>query len=189
MPIILTLHFFKPYLKHVMNKFINNGYDRIELRATIGNLVEYDENGKLVKKHEYEKYIEVASEAIEEIQVEHPEFDVGFIFAGLKKNSDEGNEKMFTKICELNWKKTVGFDFVQEEAKYGSLERYNNIVDKVLRKFPHLDYKKIYHAGESKDHFNRNLEIAVKAGSVRIGDGLNSLQMIESLSDYKHVCF
>jgi hypothetical protein len=64
---------------------------------------------------------------------------------------------MFTKICQLNWSKTVGFDFVQEESLYGSLDRYNNIVDKVLKKFPHLDYKKVYHAGESKDHLCNNL--------------------------------
>jgi len=51
----------------------------------------------------------------------------------------------------------VGFDFVQEESLYGSLDRYNNIVDKVLKKFPHLDYKKVYHAGESKDHLCNNL--------------------------------
>ncbi len=54
---------------------------------------------------------------------------------------------MFQQICQLNWDKTLGFDFVQEQALYGSLERYNAIVDKVLKRHPHLDYKKVYHAG------------------------------------------
>ncbi len=61
---------------------------------------------------------------------------------------------------------------------YGSLNKYNSVVDKVLKKYPHLDYKKVYHEGESKDQTNKNLEIAIQAGSVRIGDGINSLQRI-----------
>lgn len=64
---------------------------------------------------------------------------------------------MFQQICALQWDKTLGFDFVQEQALYGSLEKYNAIVDKVLKRHPHLDYKKVYHAGESKDQNNRNL--------------------------------
>jgi len=51
-------------------------------------------------------------------------------------------------------------------------------VNKVLKKYPHLDYKKVYHAGESKDHLNKNLEVAIQSGSVRIGDGINALQRI-----------
>lgn len=72
---------------------------------------------------------------------------------------------------------------------YGSLNKYNAVVDRVLKKYPHLDYKKVYHAGESKDQTNKNLEIAIQAGSVRIGDGINSLQRIEFLAHKKSVCF
>ena len=34
-PIVINLKFFKFYVKHVFMKFINNGYERIELRAKI----------------------------------------------------------------------------------------------------------------------------------------------------------
>jgi hypothetical protein len=54
---------------------------------------------------------------------------------------------MFNEICKLEWKNTLGFDFVQEEALYGPLTKYNAVVDRVLKKYPHLDYKKVYHAG------------------------------------------
>jgi hypothetical protein len=40
---------------------------------------------------------------------------------------------------------------------YGSLEKYDAVVNRVLKKYPHLDYKKVYHAGESKNQNNKNL--------------------------------
>lgn len=50
-------------------------------------------------------------------------------------------------MCESEWDKTIGLDFVQQEDMFGSLLEYDPIIDKVLAKFPHLDYKKVYHAG------------------------------------------
>lgn len=78
----------------------------------------------------------------------------------------------------MNWDKTIGLDFVQEEDPYGSIDKYDRVADKVLMNFPHLPYKKVYHAGDTKNHLNDNIEIAVKAGSVRIGHGLNIIQRI-----------
>lgn len=69
----------------------------------------------------------------------------------------EDNEALFDKICQLNWDKTIGLDFVQQEDAFGSLELYDPIIDKVLNRYPHLDYKKVYHAGETKDHLTSNL--------------------------------
>lgn len=80
-------------------------------------------------------------------------------------------------------------DYVQQEDLFGSLEDYDKIIDKVLSKYPDLDYKKVYHAGETKDHLTHNIDIAVKAGSVRIGHGLNILQRMEFLPHCKHICF
>lgn len=40
-------------------KFINNNYDRIELRVKIENLNEYDSKGQFVKQHSYRKFVEV----------------------------------------------------------------------------------------------------------------------------------
>lgn len=56
------------------------------------------------------------------------------------------------------------------------MKDYDDVVSKVLAKYSHLNYKRVYHAGETKDPLNDNLEIAVKAGSVRIGHGINILQ-------------
>lgn len=95
MPILCNLKFFKSYVKHVFLKFINNNYDRIELRAHIENLLEYDAKGNFVKKHDYKKWIDVVDEVLKEVQKDHPHFTVGFIFAGLKALSDEENEKFF----------------------------------------------------------------------------------------------
>lgn len=47
----------------------------------------------------------------------------------------------------MNWDKTLGFDLVQEEDAFGSLKSYDEVVSKVLAKHPHLNYKKVYHAG------------------------------------------
>jgi adenosine deaminase len=55
--------------------------------------------------------------------------------------------------------------------------------------FPELNYKKCYHAGDTRDHLNNNIEIAVRGGSVRIGHGLNIIQRIEFLPHCSNVCF
>lgn len=52
-----------------------------------------------------------------------------------------------------------------------------------------MDYKKVYHAGETKNHRTHNLDVAVKAGSVRIGHGFNILQRIEFLPHCRNICF
>ena len=63
-PIILNLKFFRSYVKHVFLKFINNSYERIELRAKIEKLNEYDAKGNFVKQHDYQKYIEIVDEVL-----------------------------------------------------------------------------------------------------------------------------
>jgi len=60
-------------------------------------------------------------EVYNELKKEYPNFTVGFIFFGLKMLSEAENEALFTRICELNWDKTIGLDFVQQEDLFGSL--------------------------------------------------------------------
>lgn len=88
-------------------------------------------------------------------------------------------------MLEQRWPKTVGIDFVQEEDPCGSQQPYDEVANIVLAKFPDLDIKKVYHAGETKDHLNRNVEISVNAGSVRIGHGINILQYPELIKTCK----
>lgn len=107
----------------------------------------------------------------------------------MKFFSDAVNEEIFVKICELNWDKTIGLDFVQQEDSFGSLADYDKIVDRVLAKYPKLDYKKVYHAGETKNHLTHNIDVAIQAGSVRIGHGINILQRPEFLPHCKNICF
>lgn len=188
-PIFFALHIFKKYTRHTMLKYIRNGYDRLEFRAFLAQLTEYDSHGNLLKTHSEEAFLRAVDEVYEEVRRDHPNFTVGFVFFGLKFFSPQQNEELFVKICELNWDKTIGLDFVQQEDMFGPLEDYDPIVDRVLARYPHLDYKKVYHAGETKDHRTSNLEAAVKAGSVRIGHGLNVLQRIEFLPHCRNICF
>ena len=96
---------------------------------------------------------------------------------------------MLRKICNLRWKLTVGIDFVQQEDIYDSLERYDKVADKVLADYPDLWIQKCYHAGDTRDHRNHNIEIALKGGSVRIGHGLNIVQHIEIEPLCAGICF
>ena len=187
--LVFCLDIFKKYTRHMLLKFIRNGYDRIEFRAFLAKLSEYDAEGNLVKEHDEKVFMEAFDEVYEEVRKEHPEFTAGFIFFGLKVFSAEQNEQLFTKICNLNWDKTIGLDFVQQEDLFGSMTEYDPIIDRVLARYPHLDYKKVYHAGETKDHLTHNLDVAVKAGSVRIGHGFNILQRIEFLPHCRNICF
>lgn len=50
-PIYFSLHIFKKYIRHLLLKYINNGYERIEFRAFLSTLNEYDSEGNLVKTH------------------------------------------------------------------------------------------------------------------------------------------
>jgi hypothetical protein len=81
----------------------------------------------------------------------NPNFTLGIIWFGLEKFSLEKNEELFTKICELNWTKTIGFDLlgfdIVDEENVCLISDHDRMVTKVLEKFPHLNYKKVYHAG------------------------------------------
>ena len=54
---------------------------------------------------------------------------------------------MLDKACSYEWKNMIGIDFVQEEDPHGSMEPYIRVGDRVLKKYAHLNYKKVYHAG------------------------------------------
>lgn len=55
------------------------------------------------------------------MKIQYPDFTAGFVFFGLKVFTEKQNEELFDKICKLNWDKTIGLDFVQEEDLFGSL--------------------------------------------------------------------
>jgi hypothetical protein len=44
-----ALHIFKKYVKYILLKYIKNGYFRIEFRAFLPQLVEYDINGNAIQ--------------------------------------------------------------------------------------------------------------------------------------------
>jgi len=48
--LIYSKDIFVKYVEHVLKKFINNGYQRVEFRAQLVKLQEHDENGKLVRE-------------------------------------------------------------------------------------------------------------------------------------------
>lgn len=51
----------------------------------------------------------------------------------------------------------MGIDFIEEEDNYGSLEKYDRLVEKVLVKYPEVRLWKVYHAGETKNHLSKNI--------------------------------
>ena len=50
--VYFALHIFKKYTRQLLLKYIRNGYDRLEFRAFLGQLVEYDNEGNIVKTHD-----------------------------------------------------------------------------------------------------------------------------------------
>lgn len=111
--LIFTLDIFKKYTRNTLLKFIKNGYDRIEFRALLTKLKEYDAEGNFVKEHDEKMYLDAFDEVYNEVIKDHPNFSVGFIFFGLKIFPAHKNEELFTKVCEFNWDKTIVLDFVQ----------------------------------------------------------------------------
>ena len=75
----------------------------------------------------------------------------------------------------------VGVDFVNEEDANGPLEQYDKIIQKMEKEFPDSKLKRIYHAGETCIAEKNNIEVALKAGTLRIGHGINILNKPELL--------
>lgn len=120
--------------------------------------------------------MDLVDEAVAQVQQEHPALTVDFVFFGLKALPPEVNEEMLTNVLQYRWPRTIGIDFVQQEDPYGDQKPYDDVANKVLAKFPDLDIKKVYHVGETKDHKNNNIQIAINAGTARIGHGINVFQ-------------
>jgi hypothetical protein len=129
-------HIFPKFIKHVLRKFIANGYSRVEFRTELIRLSRYDQEGNFVEKLPYAAFTHLLDETFNEIAKEYPAFSVGFIFCLKKSSTPEEIEISLERICNLNWSRAVGIDFAQEEDLYGSIERYNKIVDTVLSRHP-----------------------------------------------------
>jgi hypothetical protein len=51
MDLIQVAHIFKKYSNYILKKYVKNGYDRIEFRALLWSLKEYDSEGNLIKQY------------------------------------------------------------------------------------------------------------------------------------------
>ena len=112
---------FERYSEYVLRKFIDNGYDRIEFRVFLIELMEYDEDGVFTGTRGDRSFADTFDRAYDRVRQEFPNLTVGFIFLGLKSLSLEQNEAILRRVAELRWKLTVGIDFIQSEDYYGSL--------------------------------------------------------------------
>ncbi len=92
MKLIQVVHIFRKYSEYILRKFYRNGYNRIEFRALIWELTEYDSDGNVVKTHDESSYCRVFDEAFAEVVKDHPDLSVGFIFFGLKAFTAQQNE-------------------------------------------------------------------------------------------------
>ena len=62
---------------------MKNQYDRLEWRALLVKLYEYDDNGKLIETHNEKKFTEAIDEVYNDLKKEYPDFTLGVIFFGL----------------------------------------------------------------------------------------------------------
>jgi hypothetical protein len=67
-PIFFALHIFKKYTRHLLLKYIANGYERIEFRAYLSTINEYDAEGNFIKNHSEEKFLEAFDEVYNEVR-------------------------------------------------------------------------------------------------------------------------
>ena len=71
-PLEWSLHIFREYVEYAMRKLIRNGYDRVEFRVSRTNLIEYDEDGHVIKEHGEKKFIETLDEVYERVRKDFP---------------------------------------------------------------------------------------------------------------------
>ena len=55
--LVFATHIFKKYVRHVLLKYIKNGYERMEFRAILSQLNEYDDKGNFIKTHDEGLYM------------------------------------------------------------------------------------------------------------------------------------
>lgn len=65
--ILFASHIFPKFIKHVLNKFIVNGYSRVELRVELIRLSHYDSKGNFLQKLPYSTFTQICDEVIDEI--------------------------------------------------------------------------------------------------------------------------
>lgn len=88
------------------------------------------------------------------------------------------------------WDKQIGFDFDQAtEDEHASLDSYDAVIDCLLEKYESSNWGKAYQCGNTSDHRNRNIEIALQSGAKRILNSASILQQTELLSQCKGTCF
>ena len=86
--LIYSRDIFVQYVEHILRKFIKNGYQRVEFRAELVKLSEYNCKGHFVGKLNEEEYARYFDEAAKKVEEEHPDFSVGIIF-GIRKSWTE----------------------------------------------------------------------------------------------------
>jgi len=65
--LIYARHIFIKYVKHILKKFIKNGYQRVEFRAELVRLSVYDEKGQFIGKETENGFATAFDEAFEQI--------------------------------------------------------------------------------------------------------------------------
>lgn len=70
-------------MRHIFEKYLKNQYDRLEWRALLVKLYEYDEKGNLIKTHDERKFTEAIDEVYNDLKKEYPDFTLGVVFFGL----------------------------------------------------------------------------------------------------------
>lgn len=80
---------FLKYVEHILKKFIDNGYQRVEFRSLLVKLKDYDKDGNFIGKMPDSAFAHFFDEAAKKIEQEHPYFSVGFIFCIRKSLTEE----------------------------------------------------------------------------------------------------
>lgn len=110
-------------------------------------LKDYDKDGNFIGKMPDSAFAHFFDEAAKNIEQKYPHFTVGFIFCIRKSLTEEKIMEKISRVCELNWERTIGIDFIQEEDLYGSISKYDAILEKVMANYPTTRLWKVYHAG------------------------------------------
>ena len=156
---------FKELLVNAFTKMANEGVQFLELRTSLDGL--YDENMNFLSK---DSLMRSYADALRQVKVRYPSFDLKFVYCGGKYNTNEELEyclRQLDTLSETYSKSIVGVDLIGEEDSLNPLSYYESVLSGYHK------YPLMLHAGESASSKNTNIETAVRLGSVRLGHALN----------------
>jgi adenosine deaminase CECR1 len=189
--LVINTKYFKQYCLKLFNDCLDEGILIYQGRHLPNFVSEYGSVGKFISLDEE---IKIILEAYEEIKKRNSLFTLNIIIVGFRFSPLDVISQILNQTLNLKLKSEeydnliIGFDLVGDELLSESkvfAPLLSEFKDKVQRDHPKLNFNYYLHAGEEVSMSNDNLVDCILLKTPRIGHGLNLVNHLYLLDDFK----